>query len=94
MGVSMPMVLAMLTSEVPAHQRGIAMGLRTGANQAGNLVAPIVTGLMIGAFGLPLGFLGSAVLCWSVLGVALWLHSRGAPEPTEREIAAGQEQSS
>jgi MFS family permease len=73
-GFSMPLVLAMLTSEVPASQRGIAMGLRTGANQAGNLVAPVVTGLLIGAFGLQLGFLGSAVLCWSVLGFALWLH--------------------
>jgi len=81
-GFSMPLVLAMLSNEVPASQRGIAMGLRTGANQAGNLVAPVVTGLLISAFGLPLGFLGSALLCWSVLGFALWLHAT-APE-TER----------
>jgi MFS family permease len=77
-GFSMPLVLAMLSAEVPASQRGIAMGLRTGANQAGNLLAPVVTGLLISAFGLPLGFLGSAVLCWSVLGFALWLHFGGA----------------
>ncbi|MFN0072578.1 MAG: MFS transporter [Chloroflexota bacterium] len=79
-GFSMPLVLAMLSQEVPASQRGIAMGLRTGANQAGNLVAPVVTGVLIGAFGLPLGFLGSAVLCWSVLGFALWLHAGGPAE--------------
>jgi MFS family permease len=88
MGVSMPMVLAMLTSEVPASRRGIAMGIRTGANQAGNLVAPIVTGLLIGAFGLPLGFLGSAALCWSVLGVALWLHFRPPDRPTPINVPA------
>jgi MFS family permease len=87
-GFSMPLVLAMLTSEVPASQRGIAMGLRTGANQAGNLVAPVVTGLLIGAFGLPLGFLGSAVLCWSVLGCALWLHFRPAEPLAESEVTA------
>jgi MFS family permease len=80
MGISMPTVLAMLTSEVPASQRGIAMGLRTSANQAGNLVAPIVTGVLIGAFGLPLGFLGSAAMCWSVLGLAMWLHFRPPSE--------------
>jgi len=85
----MPLVLAMLSAEVPASQRGIAMGLRTGANQAGNLVAPVVTGLLISAFGLPLGFLGSAVLCWSVLGFALWLHFGGAnPQAASASSAA------
>jgi MFS family permease len=78
-GFSMPLVLAMLSAEVPPHQRGIAMGLRTGANQAGNLVAPVVTGLLIGAMGLPLGFVASAGLCWSVLGLALWLHWSAPP---------------
>jgi MFS family permease len=78
-GFSMPLVLAMLSHEVPPHKRGIAMGLRTGANQAGNLVAPVVTGVLIGALGLPLGFLASASLCWGILALALWLHWTGRP---------------
>lgn len=85
-GFSMPLVLAMLSSEVPASQRGIAMGLRTGANQAGNLVAPVVTGLLIGSMGLPLGFLVSSLMCWSVIGLALWLH-HGAGDATQRDPA-------
>lgn len=89
-GFSMPLVLAMLADEVPASQRGIAMGLRTGANQAGNLVAPMVTGVLVGAVGLPLGFLASAAISWAVLGFALWLHWRGPP--ADLPAAAGTRQ--
>lgn len=75
-GFSMPLVLAMLADDVPPHQRGIAMGLRTCANQAGLMVAPVVTGLLVGSVGLPLGFLASSILCWGLLAEALRQHTR------------------
>jgi len=80
-GVSMPLVLAILGNEVPAHQRGVAMGLRTSANQGGLMVAPVAMGFMVGGLGVPLGFLCGAIFCWAMLGLSLWMHltARGDP---------------
>ena len=74
MGLSMPLVLAILSEEVPPGQRGVAMGMRTTANQGGALVAPPIMGFLFGVAGPGGGFLLGAIICWAMLGYAMYLH--------------------
>lgn len=74
MGLSMPLVLAILSEEVPPNQRGVAMGMRTTANQGGALVAPPIMGFLFGLAGTGGGFLLGAIICWLMLGGAVYLH--------------------
>lgn len=73
-GLSMPLVMAILSNAVPPERRGVAMGLRTTANQAASVVAPVVVGLVVTTAGIGIGFALSAAAAWAMLGVALRLH--------------------
>ncbi len=73
-GLSMPLVMAILSDAIPPERRGVAMGLRTTANQAASVVSPIVVGLLVTSVGLATGFLLSAAIAWGILGGALGLH--------------------
>lgn len=86
-GLSMPLVMAILGSEVPPGQRGVAMGLRTGANQAGLLLSPMAMGLLVSSLGVPLGFVGSSVFSAAVIAAAVWVHLRaGAGPPAGQDV--------
>ena len=74
MGMSMPLVLNILSDEVPRERRGVAMGMRTTANQGGALVAPVAVGFIVGAAGVATGFLFAALFCWAGLGWCVWRH--------------------
>ncbi|MEK7216558.1 MAG: MFS transporter [Chloroflexota bacterium] len=74
MGLSMPLVLAILSEEVPPGQRGVAMGMRTTANQGGALIAPPIMGFLFGVAGTGGGFLLGAIICWAMIGGAVYLH--------------------
>ena len=73
-GVSLPLVMAMLADEAGPGQRGVAMGLRTTANQAGGMLAPLAVGLIISPIGIETGFALNAVAIWVMLGAAMLLH--------------------
>jgi fucose permease len=44
------------------------------ANQAASAISPTAIGVVVGAFGIALGFATSAVICWVILAAAAWLH--------------------
>jgi MFS family permease len=66
--------MAIMSDNAPPGQRGVAMGLRTQANQAASMTAPITTGALVPALGINLGFAASAIFLWGILGIAMALH--------------------
>jgi MFS family permease len=73
-GISLPLLIAMMSQNAPPGQRGVAMGLRTQANQVSATVTPIVFGTVFPAVGITLGFTLAAGLAWAILGAGVWLH--------------------
>ncbi|MPZ22545.1 MAG: MFS transporter, partial [Dehalococcoidia bacterium] len=70
-GVTLPLLIAMVSDNAPPGQRGVALGLRNSVNDGASVVAPLILGLMIPAMGIPLGFAVGAVFMWSTLGVSM-----------------------
>lgn len=55
-GVSLPLLIVLIGDDVPAGQRGVAMGMRMSANSAAATGAPSVVGQMIGSLGQAITF--------------------------------------
>ena len=101
-GLSLPLLMASVSSEAAPEERGVALGLRMSANQAASAISPTAIGVVVGGFGIALGFATSAVVCWLLLGAAVWLHlterraigdssaatPRSRPWPTEHQSSA------
>ncbi|HEX3244671.1 MAG TPA: MFS transporter [Chloroflexota bacterium] len=73
-GLSLPLLMAIMTDDAPPDQRGVALGLRMSANQVAQASAPMAMGAMVTAFGTVIAFAMSGVLMWAILAVALWVH--------------------
>jgi MFS family permease len=73
-GLSLPLLMAIMTEDTPPEQRGVALGLRMSANQVAQAAAPIAMGGMVTAFGTIMAFALSGVLMWVLLAAAIWVH--------------------
>ena len=73
-GLSLPLLMATVSTEAAPEERGVALGLRMSANQVASAISPTAIGVVVGAFGIALGFATSAVICWLILAAAAWLH--------------------
>lgn len=73
-GISLPLLMAIVSEHSPSGRRGVALGLRTSANRAASTVSPIAVGAFVTSLGTTLGFALSAVVAWLVLVTAIWLH--------------------
>ncbi len=76
-GVTLPLLLALLSQYTNPQQRGVAMGAREGINQATAMVTPVATGIMLGAAG-SIGFASGGVLVALAVTAAAVLHRREA----------------
>jgi MFS family permease len=77
-GISLPLLMATVSSEVPPDQRGLALGLRMSMNQAASTLAPVSVGAVAEPFGIPAALLASAAFSGVVLAAAMGLYaSRG-----------------
>jgi MFS family permease len=76
-GVSLPLLMASVASEVPPDQRGLALGMRMSMNQAASTLAPVSVGAVAEPFGIPAALLASAAFS-SVLLVAAMARYSGA----------------
>ena len=88
-GLSLPLLMATVSTEAPPDQRGVALGLRMSANQAASTTAPIVVGSLVSAFGIVVGFAASAAFCWMILGAAVVLHVRSRVSRADRKAEDG-----
>lgn len=69
-GVSLPMLIVIVSGAVPDGQRGLALGLRASVNQLASTIAPVVFGSVVGAVGGVIGFPIAGALIGSCLLVA------------------------
>lgn len=56
LGLSLPLLLSIVTGAVPEEKRGMALGLRAMANQSAAAAAPVAVGPVIAGLGALLGF--------------------------------------
>ena len=73
-GLSLPLLMVIVSDDVAPDQRGLALGLRMSANQVASTTSPIVMGAMVTAVGTVSAFALSAVLMWAILAAALGVH--------------------
>jgi MFS family permease len=73
-GISLPLLMASVSSEVPPDQRGLALGMRMSMNQAAGALAPLSVGAVAEPFGIPIALLSSAVFSLSLLTGAMGLY--------------------
>lgn len=77
-GLSLPLLLSIVTGAAPTEQRGVALGLRGMVNQTAATAAPLVVGPLIAGIGMVLGFtVGGIVAAVMLLGARL-LHAQGS----------------
>lgn len=74
-GVTLPLLLTMLSQHTAGQLRGVAMGMREGINQATAMVTPILTGVALERFG-PVGFMAGSVLVVGALSAASVINRR------------------
>lgn len=88
-GVSLPLLITIVTSVVPIQRRGVALGLRAMVNQVAATAAPVIIGPLMTVAGLAFGFAtGGGVAALMLLSARL-LHVRTrAAEPSRLDSEA------
>jgi MFS family permease len=86
-GVSLPMLITLMSEAAPKEQRSLALSLRAGVNQASSTVAPVVIGPLMAVAGAMLGFPVAAVIGVGFLAAAVAVGNRRPAEVTEPENA-------
>lgn len=82
-GLSLPLLISIVTTAAPDDQRGVALGLRGTVNQAAGTAAPLAVGPLMSALGLGLGFVAGGGIGFVLLFTAIALHRRSG-EPGVR----------
>lgn len=75
-GLSLPLLLAIVTDAAKADQRGLALGLRQTVNNAAGSGAPVLVGVLIGLFGASIAFPVSGAVAAMLLTAAGAITSR------------------
>jgi MFS transporter, DHA1 family, inner membrane transport protein len=92
-GLSLPLLISIITTAAPDEQRGLALGLRGTVNQAASTAAPVLVGPLMTALGLTVGFIAGGGVGLALLATAAVAHRRGRPASTpipEGSLAAGE----
>lgn len=66
-GVSLPLLLTLVTTAAPEGRRGVALGMRSTATQTAMTAAPLVVGSLMTALGTTVGFTAAGVVAAGVL---------------------------
>lgn len=81
-GLSLPLLISIVTTAAPDGSRGVALGLRGMVNQTAATAAPVLIGPLMGALGLLLGFTTGGLLAGVLLAGARWLHTTDTAQPS------------
>lgn len=76
-GLSLPLLMGVVADSTPPSSLGMAMGLRSLANQTASTSGPVIIGPMIGALGVAVGFTTAGVGAGCVLVAAYVAFARG-----------------
>ena len=80
-GLSLPLLITLVTTATPLTQRGRALGLRGVVNQAASTAAPLIVGPLMTALGLGLGFAAGGGIGLGLLAAAAVVHHRRQQTP-------------
>lgn len=69
-GLSLPMLMSIVGNSAPAGSTGVALGLRSLANQTASTTGPLVVGPLIAVFSISLGFVAAGMVTATVLALA------------------------
>jgi predicted MFS family arabinose efflux permease len=89
-GVSLPMLISLMSEAAPADKRSLALSLRAGVNQASSTVAPVVIGPLMAVAGASVGFPVAAVIGVGFLVVAVAVSRRAEAGSTEPAPTGGE----
>lgn len=79
-GLSLPLLLSIVSDVAPDDQRGIALGLRVSVNQMAAAAAPPLVGPLVATFGLAVAFAFGGGIAFALLGCAfVLLHRLNGP---------------
>lgn len=73
-GLSLPLLITIVSETAPSEQRGLALGLRSSVNQAASAAGPAAGGPLIGALGVASGFGAGSAVALALLGWAVLAH--------------------
>ena len=82
-GLSLPMLITIVSNGAPPEQRGLALGLRSSVNQASAAIAPVTVASIIGAAGITVGFPVAGAVAGSILLAATVLDRTRNTRPVE-----------
>lgn len=85
-GLSLPLLISIVTTAAPTGSRGVALGLRGMVNQTAATAAPVLIGPLMGGLGLLLGFTSGGVLAGVLLAAARWLHTTDPARPVADRV--------
>lgn len=74
-GVSLPLLMALVSDIAPADRRGLALGLRQAGNNVAALAAPLAVGPMVSLVGVALAFAAAGGIAALALAGAVVLHA-------------------
>jgi MFS transporter, DHA1 family, inner membrane transport protein len=75
-GISLPMLISLMSEAAPADKRSLALSLRAGVNQASSTVAPVAIGPLMAVAGAAVGFPVAAVIGVGFLVIAVAVSRR------------------
>jgi DHA1 family inner membrane transport protein len=75
-GISLPMLISLMSEAAPGDKRSLALSLRAGVNQASSTVAPVVIGPLMAVAGASVGFPVAAVIGAGFLVMAVVVSRR------------------
>lgn len=82
-GMSLPLLMAIITEAAPPDQRGLALGVRQTVNQIASSGAPLLVGPMVGIAGVALAFPLSGAVAATLVAVAVVRAARPSSRPHE-----------
>jgi predicted MFS family arabinose efflux permease len=80
-GLSLPLLLVLVSTSAPPGQRSLALGLRSSVNQVAATASPVLTAQVIALTSLGVGFALSGGLAVLFLATAVLLHRRPGHDP-------------
>lgn len=83
MGISLPLLLSVLSNAIPREQQGLSVGLRSTANRLAGVVVPIGLGIVIELLGISHGFLVIGIVLLLVLIIGSVVLLRRAKKVSE-----------
>lgn len=84
-GLSLPLLIVLVTGAVDPSQRGLALGLRASVNQGAAALAPMIAAGAIGLFGATVGFPVTGGVALVILALAM-KHASGRPRQPEKTV--------